>query len=102
MNILEGRTNMRKITIAVLLNCIVFFCLILSKLYTTIFIYFQYNYAFILEKIPLIIISALIAFIGNKNLKEKIWDFIKIFVFSYLCIWIIAMILFVNTMSKFD
>lgn len=93
---------MCKIVLAVIINCIAYFSWVYSDLFTTVYIYLHYNYAFILGKTPLVIISALISFIGKKNLKEKIGDFIKIIIISYLCIWVIIIISFVNTMSNFD
>lgn len=42
------------------------------------------------------------SFIGKKNIKEKIFDFIKTFIISYLCVVIIMAVCFVHVMSRFD
>lgn len=93
---------MYKIVIAIILNCIMFYIWAFSDCFRIIYENLNHNYEFILEKIPLIIISCIFSFIGNKTIKEKIWDFIKISIFSYIGIFIMVAILFIHSMSNFD
>ena len=71
-----------------------------SNLFTILLKKLQYS--FILDVITIIIVSLMFSFIGKKNIKEKIFDFIKTFIISYLCVVIIMAVCFVHVMSRFD
>lgn len=86
--------------ICIITNCIVFFAFHATEL--SVSLGKKYPYDFFWEFITIIIVSSVFSFIGKKNIKEKLIDFIKMFIVSYLCIIVIISVGFIYTMSRFD
>lgn len=86
--------------ICVVTNCIVFFGFHSTEL--SIALGKKYPYDFFWEFITIIIVSSVFSFIGRKNIKGKLMDFIKMCIVSYISIIIIAGICFIHVMSRFD
>ncbi len=86
--------------ICIVVNCIVYYIFLNSNLFTILLKKLQYS--FILDIITIIIVSLMFSFIGKKNIKEKIFDFIKTFIISYLCVVVIMAVCFIHVMSRFD
>lgn len=86
--------------ICVVTNCIVYFAFLSTDLSTALLR--KYQVPFLWDVITIIIVSSVFSFIGRKNIKEKLMDFIKMCIVSYISIIIIGAICFIHVMSRFD
>ena len=92
--------NIHKNIICVIVNCIVWFILVNSELSSIIIK--GIDNGFVSDILPVAVVSALFSFIGRKSLREKLKDFIKTVIVSYICIVVIVMVCFMYAMYRFD
>lgn len=84
----------------IVVNCVIYFIFANSELSTILLK--KIHYDFILDIMPIITISAIFSFIGEKNIKERLIDFAKTFIVSCLCIIVIVFFCVLYAMSKFN
>ena len=90
----------KKFLLCVFVNCVAYFVLANSNFYAELFKKLQSS--FLLDTIPIIVISAIFSFIGKAPIKKKIDYFIKYCIISYICIVAIVFVCVMYAMGRFD
>lgn len=95
-----GNNMRKKFLLCVFANCVAYFVLANSNFYADLFKKLQSS--FLLDTIPIIVISAIFSFIGKAPIKEKMVYFIKSCIISYVCIVAIVFVCVMYAMGRFD
>lgn len=92
----------KKDILCIFINCILLYFWISSDLYSYLYKLLEYRYSYILEIIPVVIVSSVFSVLGDSDIKERMLNVLKISIISYFLMFCIYFVLITYSLSKFD